>query len=884
MTTDALVPPPVYTISGPGPYPIPHGWQSEAEFGVIARPVAGADVSLTLGVHYSLSAAGPVASGDLTLTGATAALFDGGKLVIVRETAQEQGFAGANAIDRGLERQLDRTMQAVQDVGRLFDRTLRLPEGYAPAALAPVPGATLIFGPDGSFAAGPAVSAADFSAALATRAQLIAAAAVATFEAGAVAVAGGVFYLFDDASTILPNLPGWRPLGPATPFHFGAVGDGEATEDAALAAMRAASGTAEIDLLGLTYRVTAVPAGAWRNGYFRIFNYEGSLPALIPARGAIPRSRINLTGQRAYSAWAQDNAHVWRDLVYIFFSQGTEHALGFMNTASMVRRAGVWRGPVQHVVDYADTHWVSAAGVIDGVQLMFRRDDSTPDYKLFVRRLPARVEMTDTIRTTNGASTFRIRWADIPAAYRDAMGVRAGMSAVFTSVDNVGGLTISGSYVVASVDATEITFPHGSAATSNAVGGGEFSVAFPETAFAELAVDATTVGQAIQAQRTGATQSNIHSFAPGGDATGTCFVGVGRTAGTVKAGVAKLTGLLTASPTVAWWRELTGADDDHTEPTIWRDPADGYLYGFLRSQELTTPPAFWWSADELATAATVTSGPGSGFMWQSPISLVGVGDDLWALASASRTGDGDSVGAVAAEVDIYLGRATKAAARSGGFGAFEWRVVDRVRFANHNFGAANVVGLPSITADGRWLHLFYGEEADGVGTVGGGVASEAHIQHMKIPHGAEQGLVVADQVRDLGAFHLAVRGLPAVANGGYLTFETIVSSTVPCFDTATGYFTAPETGLFEFDLTVTYGVGTTGERFCDLVTVADAAKTSIFWAVGAAPATGAEGQVTGNTRFPVPLVAGERVRFKVTSPDGARDSTARSHLFIRRLS
>jgi hypothetical protein len=669
-----------------------------------------------------------------------------------------------------------------------------------------------------------------------------------------------------------------------TPETFGAVGDGVTDDTAAFTSLRTLHPTAEFDLLDKTYRVTALPNGPFRNGYFKIADAEGDLDLLYPARGTMPRSRINLTGQRAYSAWAQDNAHVWRDLVYTFFSQGTEHANGFMNAASMVRRAGVWRGPVQHIVDYDMPHWVSAAGVLNGVQLMFRRDDDTPDYKLFVRRLPARVEMTDTIRTTSGASAFRIQWADIPSGYRDAMGVRPGMVARFTSVDAVGGLTISGNYTVASVDATEITFTHGDAATSTATGGGEFEVTFLETVFTELNVDATTVGAAIQAERTGASQSNLHSFAPGGDNTGTCFVGVGRTGTTVKAGIAKLSGLLTASPTVDWWRALSGAAADHTEPTVWRDPADGYLYGFLRSQTVGVPPAFWWSADELATAATVTNGSGSGYMWQSPISIVGVGDDLWALASGNRTGEGVTAGTIAADVNIYLGRATKAAAQSLGFAAFEWFVVDRVRYANHYIGVQNAVGVPSITADGRWLHLFYGEDGDGPAGNQGGAASEAHILHMKVAHGAEVGITVTDQVRDLGAFHLAAYGLPQVALNGYLTFENIESSTILCFDSATGYFTAPETGLYEFDLSVTYRVGVVGEHYCRLVNTADASKSPIFWAVASAPVTGAEGQVTGNTRFPVPLIAGEQVRFKlIAAPNEIRDSTARSYLYIRRL-
>lgn len=198
MTTDTLVAPPLYTISGTGPYEISHAYRSETEFAVFARPAAGADAALIFGVDYTLSAAGPAASGDLTLSAAAAAAHAGKALVIVRATAREQGFAGANAIDRGLEAQLDRTMQAVQDLGRGLDGAVRLRPGAAQPALTPVSGAFLRFDALG---------------------KVVAETSVADIIEQVIAAAGG------------------DPIVWAiTPQQFGAAGDGVTDDSAAFAA------------------------------------------------------------------------------------------------------------------------------------------------------------------------------------------------------------------------------------------------------------------------------------------------------------------------------------------------------------------------------------------------------------------------------------------------------------------------------------------------------------------------------------------------------------------------------------------------------------------------------------------------------------------------
>ncbi|WP_226783197.1 hypothetical protein, partial [Oceaniglobus trochenteri] len=144
MTVETFVATPLYTISSLGPYAIPHEYASETEF----------RVSVLLGTSrqeltgWSVTPSGPAAAGDLYLSLTDAAVHAGRQLVIERATRVEQGWEGLlGNREKGLERQVDRNVMAIQDLGRLFDRVPLLPNGFDradPTFPVPVEGRALI--------------------------------------------------------------------------------------------------------------------------------------------------------------------------------------------------------------------------------------------------------------------------------------------------------------------------------------------------------------------------------------------------------------------------------------------------------------------------------------------------------------------------------------------------------------------------------------------------------------------------------------------------------------------------------------------------------------------------------------------------------------------
>lgn len=128
MTTEAFTPPPRYTISGTGPYNIPHEYRHAIDFAPVVRS-ANTLVELTP-ADYLVAPDTSTTQGDLTLTVAAAAIYDGYFLYIVRTTADEQGWVGvAGAREKGLEQQLDILAMAIQDARRRSEKTLLIEDG-----------------------------------------------------------------------------------------------------------------------------------------------------------------------------------------------------------------------------------------------------------------------------------------------------------------------------------------------------------------------------------------------------------------------------------------------------------------------------------------------------------------------------------------------------------------------------------------------------------------------------------------------------------------------------------------------------------------------------------------------------------------------------------
>ena len=103
MTTEALTPAPPYVVAGTGPYAIPHPYQSAGDLVVAVRQESGANATLVLGEHFTVSPTiALVDGGDLTLDAGAASTYAGWTLTIVRETTIEQGWTGnAGAREKG---------------------------------------------------------------------------------------------------------------------------------------------------------------------------------------------------------------------------------------------------------------------------------------------------------------------------------------------------------------------------------------------------------------------------------------------------------------------------------------------------------------------------------------------------------------------------------------------------------------------------------------------------------------------------------------------------------------------------------------------------------------------------------------------------------------
>ena len=92
-----------------------------------------------------------------------------------------------------------------------------------------------------------------------TRASLVAAASdLNVVVDGMVIFADGLGYKRDSASTAIPDMPGWVPVGVVTPEHFGAVGDGTDETTKLQAALDAAAGGELAFSAGLTYGYTVL--------------------------------------------------------------------------------------------------------------------------------------------------------------------------------------------------------------------------------------------------------------------------------------------------------------------------------------------------------------------------------------------------------------------------------------------------------------------------------------------------------------------------------------------------------------------------------------------------------------------------------------------------
>ncbi|MEZ5720475.1 MAG: glycosyl hydrolase family 28-related protein [Paracoccaceae bacterium] len=134
MTTNAYSPAPLYTISGIGPYDVPHDYVSSDEL-VVAVVVD--EIAVTLApADYTVVPTGPATSGTVFLAVGVASAHDGKTLTITRTTDVDQGWVSIGSTATGLETQLDQMARVIQEVQLDGDRSLRVLQAtvapYAP--------------------------------------------------------------------------------------------------------------------------------------------------------------------------------------------------------------------------------------------------------------------------------------------------------------------------------------------------------------------------------------------------------------------------------------------------------------------------------------------------------------------------------------------------------------------------------------------------------------------------------------------------------------------------------------------------------------------------------------------------------------------------------
>jgi hypothetical protein len=130
MTTEAWTITPEYTVAGIGPYAITHPYAEGAIRAFVV--ISGVRTALTV-ADFTVTPVTSDTTGNLFLTPAAAATHAGRKLIIDRVTPDEQGWLGVQGErEKGLEAQLDQTVQGQQEIRQAVAGALRIRGDLAP--------------------------------------------------------------------------------------------------------------------------------------------------------------------------------------------------------------------------------------------------------------------------------------------------------------------------------------------------------------------------------------------------------------------------------------------------------------------------------------------------------------------------------------------------------------------------------------------------------------------------------------------------------------------------------------------------------------------------------------------------------------------------------
>ncbi|PZQ99933.1 MAG: hypothetical protein DI533_04705 [Cereibacter sphaeroides] len=134
MTVETFDPAPLYTVSGVGPYLVPHAYVDGTIMAVAGEFPAA--VPLT-GADFDMVPASSLSAGTMYLSSGAAAAHAGKPLRITRRTPREQGWLGLmGEREAGLESQLDLIVMGLQEVSQLVldSEDIANAQGYADLA------------------------------------------------------------------------------------------------------------------------------------------------------------------------------------------------------------------------------------------------------------------------------------------------------------------------------------------------------------------------------------------------------------------------------------------------------------------------------------------------------------------------------------------------------------------------------------------------------------------------------------------------------------------------------------------------------------------------------------------------------------------------------
>lgn len=496
---------------------------------------------------------------------------------------------------------------------------------------------------------------------------------------------------------------------------FGAAGDGVTDDSAAFLAAFAVFPSADFDLQGKTYRVTAVPSGRYRNGFWLIIDGDEGADVRLPAKDTLRGDALNISGNNRYSAWPQDKCHTFRpigttnagarELIFAAWNEAQTHDTVDQSLAL----ARSWDGgstfreyehPFQ-VTSPATAQSAWSMGVIDGQQLVIVRSATSPGeysgHRLYGRRLYERRTSSITFSTTSGSTLVT---ATLPERHGLKNGDRINISQFTPSL---GGQNPSGAYVITRIDAFAISFNLSAAATSTESGVRSVIVEFLEDAFSEILIGGAQFNAAFltagAASGWTVAPTMFHSFAASGDDFYTCVHGgTGNPNGPWLVRVSNVLG----SASFGLIARIGGLTQG-VESTVAVDPDTGDAYGIVRSQSTSYPIRSWHYNGSVFSTRDFPGTFGRYAPW--PIAIHE--GRVYGQVTGTRNRD-DNAGPVSAYLSVWDSLADFRA----GFSGCKLIQYTSLYFSRTNFNfTGNAVGVGSVvvTREGDVI-LFHSDE------------------------------------------------------------------------------------------------------------------------------------------------------------------------------